>query len=100
MIYVDTLQPCPKSARWRWPTACHLFTDPTTDLGELHKFARRIGLQRAWFQNRPDLPHYDLNPSRRQAAVSAGAVELNREQTVARLRAWRAARAAREAQRA
>ena len=46
---------------------------------ELHAFARKIGLRREWFQNKPRLPHYDLNKSRREAAVRLGAVETTFE---------------------
>jgi hypothetical protein len=58
----------------RW---CHLFSD-TSD-AELHEFAARIGLKRAWFQ-KPDSPlqthrHYDLTAGKRRQAVAAGAVE-------------------------
>ncbi len=31
----------------------------SASLGELHSFARRIGLKREWFQNKR-IPHYDL----------------------------------------
>jgi hypothetical protein len=59
----------------RW---CHLFSD-TSD-AELHEFAARIGLKRAWFQ-KPDSPlqthrHYDLTAGKRRQAVAAGAVEI------------------------
>lgn len=51
----------------RW---CHLMAD---DLETLHAFAARIGMKREWFQG----DHYDLTPSRRAAAVKAGAVEVD-----------------------
>ncbi len=86
MIYVDTLV--------RYGAAQYLGTDPAQakrvgarnghqwahlwcDAGEedaLHAFAAKIGLKRAWFQNKPRLPHYDCTPSRRAAAVKLGAV--------------------------
>lgn len=51
------------------------------DLEELHAFAARIGLKRAWFQRHRLAPHYDLTVRRREAAVRAGAIELSfREQ--------------------
>ena len=79
MIYVDPLQsynPANLTARVarvgvQW---CHLWADDTE---ELHAFAARIGMKRAWFQNHPRLPHYDLVPSRRAAAIAAGAVEMS-----------------------
>lgn len=51
---------------------CHLWADTPE---ELHALARRIGLKRAWFQDRPGFPHYDLTPGRRALALRAGAVE-------------------------
>jgi hypothetical protein len=44
-------------------------------LSELHAMARKIGLKREWFQDHPQLKHYDLVPVKRQKAVSLGAVE-------------------------
>lgn len=73
--------------------ACHMFTDGPVD--ELHTMAERIGMRRSWFQDEGDLPHYDLNPKRRAAAVAAGARECDKHTTVAVMRANRAARASR-----
>lgn len=44
------------------------------DLDELHAFAARIGMKRAWFQPHPRHPHYDLTESRRKMAIEKGAV--------------------------
>lgn len=52
--------------------SCHLTTDGPID--ELHAFAARIGMKRAWFQTPDCVPHYDLTPMRRDAAIAAGAV--------------------------
>ena len=72
-VWVDTLiNVRGGSPAWRWPTACHLFSD---DLDELHRFAAQIGLKRSWFQG-GDVPHYDLNARKRRRAVEAGAVPL------------------------
>lgn len=73
--------------------ACHMFTD-SLDVEELHAMAERIGMRRAWFQNDGDLPHYDLNPKRRAAAVAAGALECDKYKTVECLRLHRAAKRA------
>ena len=65
----------------------HTFSaEPTTleTLGvargeELHAFAGRLGLRRAWFQTRAGRPwkdHYDLPEEVRPRAVSLGAVPL------------------------
>ena len=77
-VYVDPLVKWGGSATFRWTHSCHMFAD---SLDELHAFALRIGLRRSWFQN-DKLPHYDLNPSRRCAALRAGAIELDLKQSV------------------
>lgn len=52
---------------------------------ELHALAARIGLKRSWFQG----DHYDLVPSKRAAALAAGATELPRRPFIEKLRAFR-----------
>jgi hypothetical protein len=91
-VYIDPLMTCLMSKAWRWPKSCHMFVDVGTDLEVLHAFAARIGLRRAWFQNKAgSMPHYDLNESRRQTAVAAGAVQLDRRAAVEIIRRWRTA---------
>jgi hypothetical protein len=96
-VFVDTLIQQPltgKSAQVQRvfaDGACHMFTD-SENLEELHEFAARIGMRRAWLHDAKDLPHYDLNPKRRKVAVSAGAVECDKYKTVEVLRANRARR--------
>jgi alkanesulfonate monooxygenase SsuD/methylene tetrahydromethanopterin reductase-like flavin-dependent oxidoreductase (luciferase family) len=73
-IYVDNLQWYPGSGarfggRGKW--WCHMITDG--EIEELHEFAEEIGLKRAWFQDHPTHPHYDLTESRQIRAVAAGA---------------------------
>lgn len=87
-VYVDDLFKFPKPRHWRgrWVFAdgsCHLFADT---LDELHEFAAKIGMKRAWFQDRTRLPHYDLTPSRRAMAVRLGAIEADRRTTVEHMR--------------
>jgi hypothetical protein len=97
-VYVDTLvaHPAPADPQTRRAGAphghrwCHMFTDG--DLAELHAIAARIGLKRAWFQDHPTLPHYDLTPPRRGAAIAAGAVPCDRHKTVEVMRANRTRR--------
>lgn len=84
MICVDPL--C--NYGWRLGASCHMFIFPG-DLEELHVFARHLGLRRAWFQDHPSLPHYDLTASRRRLAVTRGAVQVPRRGTVDAMRAWR-----------
>lgn len=86
MTYVDPLLACIPKAHWRWSFASHLFAD---SLDELHAFAARLGLKRAWFQDKPTLRHYDLNPSRYLVAVRLGAIELTRSEAVAKWRELR-----------
>lgn len=52
--------------------SCHLSADSTE---ELHEFATRLGLKRAWFQG-GRMPHYDLTPNKRRQAVQLGAIEM------------------------
>ena len=68
-ILVDELREYPDVALpfTRW---CHMATDG--DVEELHAFAARLGLRRAWFQR----DHYDLPPHGRAAAVALGAEEV------------------------
>lgn len=69
--------------------SCHLTTDGP--LEELHVFAERIGMKRAWFQAR-STPHYDLTPRLRERALLAGAAFVPaREQARARMAQKRAA---------
>lgn len=70
--------------------SCHMFADGL-DLEPLHELAKAIGLQRRWFQGDGSTPHYDLTPSKRAAAVAAGAVELTIHEAV---KVWQATRAA------
>lgn len=60
---------------------CHLFTDEK-DSVELHQLANRIGMRREWFQG----DHYDLTPSKRAAAIRAGAIEVDR---ITAVQIWR-----------
>lgn len=87
-VYVDPLTDWGWNLRGRKVPSCHLFTD-TPDLAELHALAARIGMKRAWFQDHRLAPHYDLTPNRRAAAVTAGAIEVDRHQAVM---IWRARR--------
>ena len=83
MIYVDPMMCCVPSRAWKWTEACHLFADHTH---ELHAFAANLGLKREWFQNKANRPHYDLTTQKRAQAVRLGALELTREEAVAK---WR-----------
>jgi len=56
-----------------------MMTDDLTEAGlsELHAMAEAIGLRRHRFQNRPNMPHYDLTPCCRLLALAMGAVEVS-----------------------
>lgn len=69
-VYVDELRRYPWGPACLRAGACHLAADTEE---ELHAFAARIGMRRAWFQPRSS-PHYDLTGSRRAAALEAGAM--------------------------
>lgn len=63
-----------------------------SSLEELHAMAGRIGLQRAWFQEklgRPEHDHYDLTRAKRRQAIAAGAVPETWRQAVHRNRLHR-----------
>jgi hypothetical protein len=85
-VYVDPLlrtTPYHESVnkRWNWRQSCHLVADTEE---ELHAFAAKIGLQRAWFQQKSS-PHYDLTANKRNQAVRLGAISLTREQMGGRI---------------
>jgi hypothetical protein len=74
----------------RWS---HLVADSDD---ELHEFADRMGMRRAWFQDKPGRPHhahYDLPERAREEAVALGAVEVTWRQMGRMLRERRTAAA-------
>lgn len=73
-IYVDSTQQY-SSGPW-----CHMASD---DLDELHRFAAKLRLRRAWFQDHAVMPHYDLRPSKRLLAIERGAIEVSRYELLA-----------------
>jgi hypothetical protein len=84
-VYVDPLFPTEPRPRWPFDQACHMTADT---VGELHSFADRLKLKREWFQP-VSLPHYDLTPGKRRAAVMLGAVELDLHQAAAHIKRLR-----------
>ena len=90
-------------SRWRsWSTSCAStraraavpLVVPHGDgrrLDELHAFAARLGLRRAWFQG----DHYDLPPHGRAAAVALGAEEVGTAELLLRMAGPRGDRARR-----
>lgn len=62
----------------QWKRCAGLFSEGYTieweAFGQLHLFAARIGLRRAWFQRRASTPHYDLTTAAAaERAIRAGA---------------------------
>lgn len=88
MVYVDPIREYGGSASFRWTRSCHMFADTVE---ELHTMAEAIGMRRAWFQNKPHLPHYDLVESRRKRALQFGAREVSLKEMVEFMQARRRA---------
>lgn len=80
-VYVDDMMVCIPNRNWRYPESAHLFADTNE---ELHAFAAKLGLRRAWFQDNPRLPHYDLTRNKRHAAILNHAIPLDRHASVAK----------------
>src|SRR5918995_1476779 len=89
-ILVDELREYPGTTL-PFRSWCHMATDGDWD--ELHAFAARLGLRRAWFQG----DHYDLPPHGRAAAVALGAVEVRTGELLLRMAGPRGDRARRRA---
>ena len=86
-VYVDNLRPCMPNRFWRYKQACHLLADTEE---ELHQFAEKIYLKRAWFQQKSRrIPHYDLTAGKRRLAVAKGAIPLSDDEFVERIRRFR-----------
>lgn len=62
----------------------HLVSDESVD--ELHAFARRMGLNREWFQKHPVHPHYDLFGRAHARAIQHGARHMPSKQLARRLK--------------
>jgi hypothetical protein len=56
---------------------------------ELHAMADKIGVNRKWFQDNPDHPHYDICQSKKKLAMSFGAIEIYNSELVILLRKMR-----------
>ena len=75
-VYVDNVR-----IAWRGRHWCHLVAD---SLDELHQFADKLGLKRAWFQAHESLPHYDVTVEVRGIALIRGAVAADRRTLISR----------------
>ena len=87
-ILVDELREYPDVAL-PFTVWCHMATDGSFE--ELHEFAARLGLRRAWFQR----DHYDLPAHGRAAAVVLGAEEVATPELLLRMAGPRGERARR-----
>jgi len=58
---------------------CHMMADTVE---ELHQMADKIGIQRRWFQNKKDHPHYDISKTKKALAFQNGAVEVTPQELV------------------
>ena len=82
MILVDGISEYETKLRHKaW---CHMVSDDSE--AELHAFAAKLGLKRAWAQLRPksSAAHYDLTPSKRSLALKMGAVAVTSRELVTR----------------
>lgn len=76
-IYVDGLRDHGWHLRGHAQRSCHLLADSEA---ELHAFAARLGMKRAWAQkSRRGVAHYDLTAKRRVLALKLGAAQASRE---------------------
>lgn len=81
MIYVDELfemEARGTQAHYAGRRHGHRWSHMWCDPGEeeiLHEMAQRIGMRRAWFQNKSGFPHYDLVPTKRLQAIALGVTE-------------------------
>lgn len=85
-VYIDDSR-----IRWRGREWSHLIADTTE---ELHAFAGRLGLERAWCHRRPARPwkdHYDIPEAKRQVAMRRGARPITCREAAEMLRAKRLA---------
>lgn len=73
-VYVDDMR-----AHFGRMIMCHMTADT---LPELHAMAEKIGIRRAWFQDKPPFEHYDISLSKRALAVKNGAKEITMRERV------------------
>ncbi len=85
-VYVDPLFDARPYALKAWPfdKAYHMTAD---SVKELHEFAIKLGLRRAWFQHYRLVPHDDLTPNKRRQAIGLEAVPINEDQMADRVKA-------------
>lgn len=72
-VYVDDAT-YPFQRNGRTMLMCHMVADT---LDELHEMAVKLGVRR-YFQAHPRHPHYDICNSKREMAISQGAIPVSR----------------------
>ncbi|MFI1580053.1 DUF4031 domain-containing protein [Embleya sp. NPDC020630] len=77
-VYVDEITHYPNAARIKGLRHTHWSHLTADTQEELHEFAARLGLKRAWYQAHEYRWHYDVTPNVRSAALRLGAVEIDR----------------------
>lgn len=89
-LFVDAVQVHPGATGIFKNGSCHLHTLPGFE-HYLHAFALgAVGMRYDWFQDKPGrMPHYDLTPTRQDAAIKSGAVLIDRRQMGQHLQLWR-----------
>ena len=85
-VYVDEMSDWCPTGKWHYEQACHLVAD---SVEELQEFARVIKLSRSWFQDKPELPHYDLTYGMRCRAVAFGAIEVDNKKIFELMKMYR-----------
>ena len=78
MVYIGTRKY--KYGRW---VLSHMVAD---NLEDLHSMANAVGLQRKWFQDKPQKPHYDICQIRKELAIRYGARLVNDREIINVLR--------------
>lgn len=85
-VYIDNFNATYKRG-YRTMKMCHMIADT---LQELHAMADTIGVNRRWFQAQASIPHYDVCLTKKQLAITHGAIEVDRRTLVKKIREYRA----------
>lgn len=81
-VYVDNMR-----AGYGRMTMCHMIADHTEELLEM---VDRIGVQKKWIQNQgTPKEHFDVCLSKRQKAISLGAIEVTQMELARKITARR-----------
>ena len=78
MIYIGT-----REYKYGRMLMSHMISDES--LEELHEMADSIGINRKWFQDKPNRPHYDISKAKKQLAIKLGATIVAEREIVKKL---------------